>query len=67
MEVGVLAGQDLGLLPDQASLALQGLEVPLDELGGAVLLDESESVDAEAILVPISMLFCFCERRRLTI
>jgi hypothetical protein len=54
VEVGVLAGEDLCLLPDQAGLSLERLEVPLDKLGGAVLLDEAECVDSKAILAPVS-------------
>ena len=54
MDVGVLAGEDLGLLPDQAGLALERLEVPLDELAGAVFLDEAEGVNAEAVLEGVS-------------
>lgn len=50
MEVGVLAGDVLGLVPDQACLALLRLPVPLDELGVALVIDEAEGVDAEAVL-----------------
>jgi hypothetical protein len=50
VEVGVLAGQDLGFFPDERGLALLGLPVPLDELGGAVLGDQAEGVDAESVL-----------------
>ncbi len=50
VKVGVLARRDLRLLPHEAGFALERLEVPLDELGGAVVLDEPVRVDAEAVL-----------------
>ena len=41
----------MSLLPDQAGLSLQGLDVPLDELGRAVVFYKPVRVDAEAVLV----------------
>jgi hypothetical protein len=51
VEVGVLARNDLRLLPDKTGLALARLPVPLDKLRRAVLLYETVGVDAEAILM----------------
>jgi hypothetical protein len=50
VEVGVLARNDLRLLPDKTGLALAGLPVPLDKLRRAVFLYKAVCVDAEAIL-----------------
>ena len=54
MEVCVLARQHLSFFPHQAGLALQGLEMELDELGGAIVLDEPEGVHTVAVLGTIS-------------
>lgn len=54
VEVGVLAGKNLRLFPHQAGLALKRLEVPLDELGRAVLLYEPEGVHTKTVLVIVS-------------
>lgn len=50
VEVGVLARNDLRLLPDKTGLALARLPMPLDKLRRAVLLHEAVCVDSEAIL-----------------
>lgn len=54
VEVRVLARGVQGLVPDQASLALLSLEVPLDELGLALVGDETVGVHTEAILLGVS-------------
>lgn len=51
VEVGVSARDDLGLLPNQAGLALEGLPVPLDKSGVSVVVDKPVGVDAEPVLV----------------
>lgn len=63
VEVGVLARNNLCLLPNKAGLPLTGLPVPLDKLRRAVLLYETERVYAEAILT-ISALRCSNNLRR---
>lgn len=50
VEVGVRAGGDLGLFPDEAGLAKRGLPVELDELRLALVVDKAVGVDAEAVL-----------------
>ena len=54
VEISVLAGEDLGLLPDESGLALLGLPVPLDELRLAVLGHQAEGVHTEAIHVTVA-------------
>lgn len=51
VEVGVLTGSDLSLLPGETSLALKGLPVELDELGGTIVSDKTEGVHAETVHV----------------
>lgn len=51
VKVWILASHDLCFFPDQAGLALERLEVPLDELGGAIILYESVGVDTETVLI----------------
>lgn len=53
--VGVSAGNDLGLLPNQAGKALLGLEVPFDELGVALFRDKTVRIDTEAVLEYFSL------------
>ena len=54
VEISVLAGEDLSLLPDESGLALLGLPVPLDELGLAVLGHQAEGVHTETIHVTVA-------------
>lgn len=54
VEIGVLASEDLSLLPDESGLALLGLPVPLDELGLAVLGHQTEGVHTETIHVTVA-------------
>jgi hypothetical protein len=53
VEIDVGAGSDLGLLPDKAGLALEGLPVELDKLGFAPVVDEAVGVYTEAILMGV--------------
>lgn len=54
VEISVLTGEDLSLLPDERGLALLGLPVPLDELGLAVLGNQAEGVHTETIHVTVA-------------
>lgn len=56
VEVGILAGNVLGLVPDQTGLALLRLPVPLDELGVTVFSHEAERVNTETVLGTVSYL-----------
>jgi hypothetical protein len=51
VEVRVLAGDLLGLVPDEGVGAEDRLPVPLDEAGATLLLHQTERVDAEAPII----------------
>ena len=54
MEVGILAGDLLRLVPDQSVDAQLGLPVELDEVRLAARIHEAEGVDAEALHHPVA-------------
>lgn len=54
MEIGVLASEVLGLVPDQTSFALLRLPVPFDESRVTFISNKAEGMNAEAILRRVS-------------
>lgn len=51
MVIGILAGNNLSLLPGKTSLALKGLPVELDKLGSTIVSNETEGVHTETVHV----------------
>jgi hypothetical protein len=54
MVVGILACNLLCLLPNEASFALQRLEVEFDQLGAALVVYKAIRVNTEAIHMPVA-------------